>query len=79
MSLLFSLVITFTFAAGASAAPRGKKKAAPAKAAKIAKNTRAPKGRQQQAAAKKPSRKETRAERRERARDERASSAKGRK
>ena len=89
LSLLVSLIITFTFAAGAAsaAAPRGKKgKPAPAKSAKSAKtakaqkNARAPKGRQQkQAAAKKPSRKETRAERRARARDERASNARGRK
>ncbi len=83
VSLLFSLVIAFTFAAGASAAPRGKKgKPAPAKAAvntKAAKITRAAKGRQPQAAAKKPSHNETRAERRERAREERGSSAKGRK
>lgn len=79
-SLLFSLFIIFTLAVGASAAPRGKKgKPAPAKAAKAAKNTRAAKGRQQQqqAAAKKPSRNETRAERRARARDERAATPKG--
>lgn len=84
VSLLFAFAITFTFAAGAAAAPRGKKgKPAPAKAAKTtkataAKNARAPKGREQQAAAKKPSRNETRAERRERAREERATAAGGR-